>query len=121
MQYKNKGFKRVALATWYSLKGLKAAFDSEAAIRQEVFAIVVLTPVAVLSDTSVIEKILLLLTLYTVLVVELLNTAVETVVDRVSTDLHELSGKAKDIGSAAVFVSIFMCAGTWLSIFFLPL
>ncbi|GEA11241.1 diacylglycerol kinase [Alteromonas sp. KUL49] len=116
---KHTGLKRIVYASWYSLKGIKAAFESEAAVRQEFLAIIVLSPIALLSDTTVVEKLLLFITLFLVLIVELLNTAVETVVDRVSFDMHELSGKAKDIGSAAVFVSIFLAIATWTSILLL--
>lgn len=119
MQAKNTGIKRIVMATWYSLKGLKAAFKSEAAIRQECFAIAVLLPIAILADVTLVERLLLILTMFLVLIVELLNTAVETVVDRVSFDQHELSGKAKDIGSAAVFISILIALVTWVSILWL--
>lgn len=119
MQAKNTGIKRIVMATWYSLKGLKAAFKSEAAIRQECFAIAVLLPIAILADVTLVERLLLILTMFLVLIVELLNTAVETVVDRVSFDQHELSGKAKDIGSAAVFISILIALATWVSILWL--
>ena len=119
MQAKNTGIKRIVMATWYSLKGLKAAFKSEAAIRQECFAIAVLLPIAILADVTLVEHLLLILTMFLVLIVELLNTAVETVVDRVSFDQHELSGKAKDIGSAAVFISILIALATWVSILWL--
>ncbi len=116
MQQKNTGLKRIMMATWYSIKGIQAAFKSEAAIRQEILAIAILTPIAIIADISMVERILLFITLFSVLVVELLNTAIETVVDRVSFDQHELSGKAKDIGSAAVFISILVATGTWVSI-----
>jgi len=116
MQQKNTGFKRLAMATIYSIKGLKAAMQSEAAVRQEVLAIVILVPIAIWVDVTIVEKLLLIGSLLLVLLTELLNTAVETVVDRVSFDQHELSGKAKDIGSAAVFVSLVLALVTWSAI-----
>ena len=116
MQKKNKGFIRVIKATFYSLKGLKAAMQSEAAVRQELFLMLILVPVALWIDVSLVEKLLLIMTLFIVLIAELLNTAVETVVDRVSFDQHELSGKAKDIGSAAVFISLLLMLICWLAV-----
>ncbi len=114
----NTGLKRILKATKYSFQGLKAAFINEAAVRQELLLVVIFTPVALWLDISVVEKILLIGVLVNILIVELLNSAVEAVVDRVGVEHHELSGRAKDIGSAAVFVSIAFAFCTWIGIIF---
>ena len=113
---KRKGILRVLYATYYSLKGLRAAFLSEAAVRQEIFAILIMTPVAFFIDVTHVERILLMISLLIVLITELLNTAIEKLCDHVSTDIHLLIGRAKDIGSAAVFISLMMAGFTWISI-----
>lgn len=113
---KRTGIIRVVYATYYSLNGLREAFKSEAAIRQEIVAMLVLIPVACWLDVSMVERILLIMSLFIVLIAELLNTAVEKLCDHVSTDIHDLIGKAKDIGSAAVFVSLLLATTTWTAI-----
>nr|WP_283645494.1 diacylglycerol kinase [Alteromonas macleodii] len=113
---KRKGILRVLYATYYSLKGLRAAFLSEAAVRQEIFAILIMTPVAFFIDVTHVERILLVISLLIVLITELLNTAIEKLCDHVSTDIHLLIGRAKDIGSAAVFISLMTAGFTWISI-----
>ncbi|MBD3584460.1 diacylglycerol kinase [Salinimonas sp. HHU 13199] len=113
MKTKNTGFIRLYFATIYSCKGLKAAFLSEPAVRQELAAICVLVPIAFWLDISVVERLLLILSLFIVLITELLNSAVEALADRVSTEVHVLIGKAKDIGSAAVFVSLILAMLVW--------
>jgi diacylglycerol kinase (ATP) len=110
------GLTRIFKATTYSMKGLKAAFVHEAAIRQELALLLILSPICLLMNISVVEKILLIGVLVNVLIVELLNSAIEAVVDRVSTDFHELSGRAKDIGSASVFVALCFAACTWAGV-----
>lgn len=112
----NTGILRIIKAAGYSWQGLKAAWCHEAAFRQEVALTVVLTPLACWLAKSNIELALLIGSLLLVLMVELLNSAVEAVVDRVSGDLHELSGRAKDIGSAAVFMALVNLAVIWLII-----
>ena len=92
----NTGFRRVVNATFYSVAGLRSAWRSEAAFRQECVAVVVLSPVAVWLGQNAVERALLFSSCVLVLIVELLNTAIEFVVDRVGTDHHELSGRAKD-------------------------
>jgi len=109
----NTGLRRVVNATFYSFAGLRSAWRSEAAFRQECVGIVVLIPVAVWLGQNAVERALLLSSCVLVLIVELLNTAVEFVVDRVGTDHHELSGRAKDLGSAAVFMSIALAMLVW--------
>ena len=116
MIVKRKGLSRVLYATYYSIKGLRAAFESEAAVRQEIFAMLILVPFAVYADVTNVERILLIMSLCVVLITELLNTAVEKLCDHVSTDIHLLIGRAKDIGSAAVLVSLLLAAFVWLTI-----
>jgi diacylglycerol kinase (ATP) len=116
MMVKRKGLTRLLYATYYSLKGLRAAFLSEAAVRQEVFTMLILIPVTFLLEVTSIERILLIMSLLIVLITELLNTAVEKLCDHVSTDIHLLIGRAKDIGSAAVFISLVLACFTWLTI-----
>lgn len=116
MPPKRSGFARLYFATIYSTRGIKAAFSSEAAIRQEVVAIALLLPVVFTLELTNSERVLLLFSLVLVLVTELLNTAVEKLSDHVSTDMHELIGKAKDIGSAAVFISLILAFTTWVII-----
>ena len=110
----NHGIKRIVRATGFSMKGLKAAWIHEAAFRQELILAVMMLPVALWVDISTIERLMLILTLFIVLIVELLNSAIEAVVDRVGSEIHPLSGQAKDIASAAVFMSLALCGLTWL-------
>ena len=110
------GFSRVIAATGYSLQGLKAAWIHEAAIRQEFIAAVLLSIVAILLPVTHIERILLITSLLLVIIVELINSAIEAIVDRIGAEKHELSGRAKDIGSSAVFVALLYVAFVWLTI-----
>ncbi len=110
------GFKRLLFASIYSWQGIKSGWKSEAAIRQECVALAILIPIALVLDVTKAERVLLLLSVIFVFVVELLNTGIEVVVDRIGADFHELSGKAKDLGSAAVLVSILAAVSTWLII-----
>jgi diacylglycerol kinase (ATP) len=112
----NTGIKRVIKATGFSIQGLKAAFKHEAAVRQEFAMLVIATPIALLLDVSTIEQILLIGVFVLIFIVELLNSAIEAVVDRIGPEHHELSGRAKDIGSAAVFVALGFAGFTWLMI-----
>lgn len=107
------GISRVIGAAGYSWKGLCAAFKNEAAFRQELLLLLVLTPVALWLGLDGIDYALLIGSLLLVLIVELLNSAVEAVVDRIGSEQHELSGRAKDIGSAAVFVALANAALIW--------
>ena len=107
------GWSRIAKAAGYSLSGLKAAYRGESAFRQETWLAVFLLPASTLIGRNWVETALLAGSVMLVLVVELLNSAIEAAVDRVSLDLHELSKRAKDIASAAVLVSLLMCAGIW--------
>jgi diacylglycerol kinase (ATP) len=109
----NTGLRRVINATFFSLAGLRTAWRSEAAFRQECVLALVLTPLAFWLGETAVERALLIGSCLLVLIVELLNTAVEYVVDRVGTDHHQLSGHAKDLGSAAVFVSLLLTGVVW--------
>ncbi|QPG07032.1 diacylglycerol kinase [Salinimonas marina] len=110
---KSTGFARLYYATLYSVKGLRAAFVSEPAIRQELAAMALLLPLACYLEVSLSEKLLMIMSLFIVLIVELLNSAIEALADRVSDEVHVLIGKAKDIGSAAVFISLLLVAVVW--------
>jgi diacylglycerol kinase (ATP) len=109
----NTGFRRLINATFFSFAGLRAAWRNEAAFRQECALAAVLTPAAFWVGQTAVERSLLIGACWLVLIVELLNSAVEAVVDRVGTDHHKLSGRAKDLGSAAVFVSLALTALVW--------
>ncbi len=109
---------RVLTATRHSLAGLRDAIRGEAAFRQELLLGAILVPVAVwLGDTGV-ERALMIAALLQVLIVELLNSAIETVVDRFGEEHHELSRRAKDIASAAVFISLITVPTVWALILF---
>lgn len=107
-----RGWKRVFYAFGYSMQGLRACFAAEEAFRQELFLLIFLGPLALWLGETPVEQALLLGCLLIVLIVELLNSAIEANVDRISTEHHALSGRAKDIASAAVFMSM---ALTWLT------
>jgi diacylglycerol kinase (ATP) len=108
-----RGLQRLVAATGFSLKGFRAAWQSEEAFRQELVLALVMLPAAVWLGTTMVERLLLTATVILVLIVELLNTAVEYTVDRIGTERHALSGRAKDMGSAAVLLSLLLTALTW--------
>jgi diacylglycerol kinase (ATP) len=110
------GIRRVIKATGYSVKGLKSAFKSEAAVRQELALCAIFIPIALYLDISQVETVALIGSLVLIFILELINSAIEAVVDRIGPEHHELSGKAKDIGSAAVMVAILFAIFTWLLI-----
>lgn len=110
---KNTGIKRIVNATVFSVAGLRAAWRNETAFRQECVLAAVLTPLGLWIGQNAVERSLLIRSCWLVLVVELLNSAVEAVVDRVGTDHHKLSGRAKDLGSAGVLVSLALTALVW--------
>lgn len=114
--YNEKGFKRFINAIFFSYAGFKATWKHEEAFRQEVIVFLVAVPLAFWLGKNNIEQILLIASVVLVMVVELLNTAVETVVDRVGVEYHKLAERAKDIGSAAVMLSILLSITTWLLI-----
>lgn len=107
------GMRRLLLAFVNSWKGFKGAFREEAAFRQEVALAVILLPLGVWLGKSGIERALLVGAVLIVLIVELLNTGIETVVDRIGLERHELSGLAKDVGSTAVLVSFLLLGTIW--------
>jgi len=109
---------RLWRATGYSLAGLAAAFRNEQAFRQECYLLLVLLPLAWWRGEGAVEKLLLIGSWLLVMIAELLNSAVEAVVDRVGAERHELSGRAKDIASAAVMVALFFATLTWLLLAF---
>lgn len=104
---------RIVRAAGYSIAGLQAALRKEAAFRQEVILFGILAPFGVWLGHSGIERALLVGSLFIVLIVELLNSAVEAAIDRISKKHHKLSGRAKDMGSAAVYLSILLAILTW--------
>ncbi len=108
-----RGWRRVIYAFGYSMKGLKACFELEEAFRQEVFLLILLVPLGLWLGETPVERALLVGSLLIVPIVELLNSAIEANVDRVGLERHELSGRAKDIASAAVFASIALCLVVW--------
>jgi diacylglycerol kinase (ATP) len=105
--------RRLLLAFVNSWKGFKGAFREEAAFRQEVALAVVLLPLGVWLGKTGIERALLVGSVLIVLIVELLNTGIETVVDRIGLERHELSGLAKDVGSTAVLLSFLLLGTIW--------
>jgi len=106
------GLVRMRHAFGYSLAGLRAGW-AETAFRQEALAALVMLPLALWLGQSWVEVTLLAGTVLLVMVVELLNTGIEAAIDRIGPDWHELSKRAKDMGSAAVLLSLLLCAGTW--------
>ncbi|MEH6627653.1 MAG: diacylglycerol kinase [Motiliproteus sp.] len=107
------GGDRIVHAAGYSAKGLTACWRHEAAFRQELVLCLVLLPLSFYVGNSLIETALLIATLFLVLMMELVNSAIEAVVDRVGEEFHELSGRAKDIGSAVVFISLLLVIIVW--------
>ena len=113
---KRTGVMRALFALKHSYDGLCVTFRSESAFRQEIALAVVLVPCALLLPVTAIERVMLIGSVLLVLLVELLNSAIEAVVDRISLDRHELSRRAKDCGSAAVLIALVICAMTWVTL-----
>jgi diacylglycerol kinase (ATP) len=109
------GLDRVMRATGYSMSGLVAAYRGESAFRQEFWLAAVLLPLAFWVGRGWVETVLLIGAPVLVLIVELLNSGLEAAIDRVSFEIHDLSKRAKDLGSAAVFLSLLLCTGIWLA------
>lgn len=107
------GATRLWHATLNSLRGLKHCYHSEAAFRQEVWAALVLVPVAIWLGQTAVERTLLVGSVLVVMIVELINTGIEVVVDRISHERHHLSGFAKDLGSSAVLLTLLLAGMTW--------
>ncbi|VCU70688.1 Diacylglycerol kinase [Pigmentiphaga humi] len=115
--YKSTGGLRRVLRAWrYSLQGLGAALKHEAAFRQELALVVVLAPAAIWLGRDATEVLLLLFSMLLVLVTELLNSAIEALADALSVETHPLLGRAKDLGSAAVMLTLLFSAGLWLHV-----
>ncbi|MBF0184986.1 MAG: diacylglycerol kinase [Magnetococcales bacterium] len=110
---KNTGWQRIIRAAGYSLQGLQAAWQNEAAFRQELLLALLLAPLGFWLGQNATQKALLLGSLLLVLITELLNSAIEATVDRGGTEFHPLAGQAKDIGSAAVLLSLLLVVLTW--------
>ncbi len=109
------GLRRIVNATRYSMLGLKAAWIHEAAFRQELMLTVLMTATALLlPDLTPLDRFLLAVFPWLVMTVELLNSAIEAVVDRFGGEWHELSGRAKDLGSAAVFIMLLVTLADWI-------
>lgn len=108
------GLRRLWNAFGYSLHGFSSAFRHEDAFRQEVLLALVLIPIALVIDASATGKALMIAAVLLVLIVELLNSAIEAAVDRISLDHHRLAKRAKDIGSAAVFLSLVNVLVVWV-------
>lgn len=118
-EFKSKsGLKRIVTAFLYSMQGFKTAWKSEYAFRQELALTVIAGVAALLLPVPALQKLALIGVLILVLIVELVNSAIENVVDRISLERHPLSKNAKDIGSAAVFLALVLAAATWLVIVF---
>ena len=109
---------RIVRATRHSYAGLRNAVIREAAFRQELILAIILAPIAVWLGDSGVERALMIGVLLIVLIVELLNSAIETAVDRIGAEFHELSGRAKDLGSAAVFISLIAVPIVWTVVMF---
>ena len=113
---KNSGVTRLWRAVGYSLAGFRHAIRNEPAVREEIVALTILVFVSVMLPVTAVEHLLLVLSLMLVVAIELLNSAIEAAIDRVSTEQHPLAGQAKDMASAAVLVALLMCGLTWMMI-----
>jgi len=113
------GLKRLINAFGYSIEGFKSAFKNEDAFRQELILAIILIPTGILIGENGFQKALLVSSILAVLIVELLNSGIEATVDRISLEKNSLAKRAKDIGSAAVFLTIVNAILTWLIILFL--
>ena len=107
------GFRRLINATRYSWQGFRAGFRHEAAFREECLLALVLMPTALFLPVTIIEKVLLVNAVLLVLLVEILNSAIEAVVDRIGLERHPLAGRAKDMGSGAVLIALAMALVAW--------
>jgi diacylglycerol kinase (ATP) len=113
-EFKSKsGMKRIFSAFFYSIDGFKAAWRNEHAFRQELLLVIPCIAIALLLHVPPLHKLALIAVLLLILIVELINSAIEAVVDRVSFEHHPLSKNAKDFGSAAVFLSFVLAIATW--------
>jgi diacylglycerol kinase (ATP) len=110
------GFQRIINAAGYSWQGLRAAWQHEAAFRQEAMAAIVAIIVACWLDVDAISRVLMIGSVVLVIIVEILNSAIEAVVDRIGQERHPLAGRAKDMGSAAVLLSILLAIFVWIAL-----
>ena len=110
------GLKRIVKATGYSMKGFKAGLENEAAVRQETLLAVILTVFAFFIYQDLSELLLLIILPWLTVAFELANSAIEAVVDRIGSEWNELSGRAKDLGSACVFVLLILTLITWVAV-----
>ncbi len=111
-----RGWRRLQAAFGYSVAGLTAGWRGEEAFRQEVLLAIVLVPLALWLGQTALERLLLVASWLLVMIVEILNSAIEATVDRISDEHHPLSGRAKDLASAAVFLSLILAALTWATV-----
>lgn len=109
----NTGIRRILRATKFSAQGLAQAWQHEAAFRQELVLVLILVPVAAWLGQTALERAVLIGCCLIVLIIELINSAIEAAIDRHGDEHHELSGRAKDMGSAAVFISLLLVAVVW--------
>lgn len=107
------GISRIIWATQYSFLGIKSAWKNEAAFRQELCLMLVMLPAAFWLGTSTEQRLLLIIPCFIVVITELLNSAIEAAIDRIGHEMHELSGQAKDMASAAVLFSLLLVFVTW--------
>ncbi|HBH66065.1 diacylglycerol kinase [Erwinia persicina] len=108
------GLTRIIKAAGYSWKGIRAAWQHEAAFRQEAVAAIIAIAIAVWLDVDVVTRVLLIGSVVMVIIVEILNSAIEAVVDRIGSEIHPLAGRAKDMGSAAVLLAILLAMFVWI-------
>ena len=112
-RYKKKGLKRLISACRNSWKGFVAAWSYEAAFRQELFIFIALGVIALLLPVDLADKFILIVSMLPVLMIELINSAIEAIIDRIGLEEHELSARAKDLGSAAVLISLLIVILVW--------
>lgn len=116
MANQSTGLTRIYKAAGYSVKGLTAAWKNEAAFRQEMVAAILAIILAFWLDVDAIARILLIGSVVLVIIIEIINSAIEAVVDRIGSEFHELSGRAKDMGSAAVSLAILLALFIWITV-----
>ncbi|TCV92497.1 diacylglycerol kinase [Biostraticola tofi] len=116
MTNKTTGLRRIYKAMGYSLKGFSAAWRHEAAFRQEMIIAIVAIIITCYLEIDAFSRILLIGSVILVLIVEIINSAIEAIIDRIGPEWHELSGRAKDLGSAAVMLSIALAAFVWITL-----
>ena len=112
------GLGRISRAFTWSMAGIRQAFSHEAAFRQECFLCVIMAPLGLWLGKTGTERALLVGSLFVILIIELLNSGLEAAVDRISEEQHELAGRAKDMGSAAVFLALVNALVIWLLVLF---